>query len=156
MTRYRYLYIDYLHFKLIFTLPTFFMYSQGEQERNYHIFYQLCAGSDAALREWLHLATPNAFRYLARGCTQYLSSEQAASIAADRQSASQRKYGRLKDAMLDDVADFKRVDRGLASIGLDDEERFSVYTTIAAVLHLGNIEFQVPVPVLSFLYVLQT
>ena len=116
------------------------MYSQGEQERNYHIFYQLCAGSDAALRERLHLAAPDAFRYLARGCTQYFSSEQAASIAADRQSASQRKYGRLKDAMLDDVADFKRVDRGLASIGLDDEERFSVYTTIAAVLHLGNIE----------------
>jgi myosin heavy subunit len=45
--------------------------------------------------------------------------------------------------MLDDAADFGRVDRGLASIGLDQEERFSVYTTIAAVLHLGNIEFQV-------------
>jgi myosin-6 len=118
--------------------------SQGEQERNYHIFYQLCAGSDAGLRERLHLAAPDAFRYLARGCTQYFSSEQAAtSIGADRLSASQRKYGRLKDALLDDVADFKRVDRGLASIGLDEGDRFSVYNTIAAVLHLGNIEFQV-------------
>ena len=114
--------------------------SQGEQERNYHIFYQLCAGSDAALRARLHLAAPDAFRYLARGCTQYFGSEAA---GADRLSANQRKYGRLKDAMLDDAADFGRVDRGLASIGLDQEERFSVYTTIAAVLHLGNIEFQV-------------
>jgi hypothetical protein len=92
------------------------------------------------LRARLHLAAPDAFRYLARGCTQYFGSEAA---GADRLSANQRKYGRLKDAMLDDAADFGRVDRGLASIGLDQEERFSVYTTIAAVLHLGNIEFQV-------------
>merc|ERR1719341_2055637 len=44
--------------------------------------------------------------------------------------------------MLDDVNDFKGLDRDLANIGMSDSERMSVYTTIATVLHIGNISFE--------------
>ena len=44
--------------------------------------------------------------------------------------------------MLDDVTDFKTVDQDLANIGMSDNERLSVYTTIATVLHMGNITFE--------------
>lgn len=38
--------------------------TQNEGERNYHIFYQLLAGANSALRERLRLTSPEAFMYL--------------------------------------------------------------------------------------------
>lgn len=43
---------------------------------------------------------------------------------------------------MDDVEDFKNLDEALARIGLTDAERLEVYSTVAAVLHLGNVEFE--------------
>lgn len=43
--------------------------SQSSDERNYHIFYQLCAGAPDKLREQLQLAPPSAFHYLNRYLT---------------------------------------------------------------------------------------
>merc|ERR1719431_1608105 len=50
--------------------------------------------------------------------------------------------GALKDTRMDDYSDFQTVDRDLGNIGLSSEDRLSVHTTIAAVLHLGNITFE--------------
>ena len=38
--------------------------SQSPDERNYHIFYQLCAGADENLAKKLHLGPPDAFRWV--------------------------------------------------------------------------------------------
>ena len=48
---------------------------QGAEERNYHIFYQLCAGSSTDIQKQLRLLPPDQFRYLNRGCTQYFLSK---------------------------------------------------------------------------------
>ncbi len=32
--------------------------------------------------------------------------------------------------------------KDLKNLGMDDKERLAVYTTIAAVLHLGNVDFE--------------
>ena len=48
----------------------------------------------------------------------------------------------LKDAMLDDYKNFQSLDRDLGNIGMSSAERMSVYTTIAAILHIGNISFE--------------
>ena len=37
--------------------------SQSPDERNYHIFYQLCAGAPEDMAKKLHLAPPDTFRY---------------------------------------------------------------------------------------------
>lgn len=47
----------------------------------------------------------------------------------------------MKDPIIDDVEDFKHLDASLAEIGLDKNGRFYMYATVAAVLHIGNIEF---------------
>merc|ERR1712038_1651331 len=61
--------------------------SQSTDERNYHIFYQLCAGAPEELRKKLYLSNPEQYRYLSKGCTRYFSSSQAESkIPADRKS----------------------------------------------------------------------
>ena len=44
--------------------------------------------------------------------------------------------------MLDDCKNFQSLDRDLGNIGLSSAERNSVYTTIAAILHIGNIIFE--------------
>ena len=117
--------------------------SQSAAERNYHIFYQLIAGADPELAAALHLASPDQFRYLAHGCTQFFAQKGKENlIPAERISSSHKSSGALRDLKMDDYTDFQTVDRDLANIGLTDEDRLSVYTAIAAVLHLGNISFE--------------
>jgi myosin-6 len=117
--------------------------SQSPDERNYHIFYQLCAGASEELSKKLHLGPPDAFRYLQRGCTQYfVSKESEKKIPSSRKSQDQLKIGSLKDPMQDDYKNYQNIDRNLKNIGMSDPDRQAVYTTIASVLHLGNIEFE--------------
>ena len=118
--------------------------SQSEDERNYHIFYQLCAGAPEELRKKLFLTNPDQYRYLSGGCTRYFSnsSKSDSSISSDRKSTNMRQQGALRDPMLDDAQDFRTVDQDLKNLGMDDKERIYVYTTIASVLHLGNITFE--------------
>jgi len=115
--------------------------SQSKSERNYHIFYQLCAGADENLASKLHLGPPDKFRYLS-GCSRYFSSSETNKVPESRLSKDQKSAGSLKDGKLDDLKDFQSVDRDLAKLGLSQEDRLSVYTCIASVLHLGNITFQ--------------
>jgi len=117
--------------------------SQSSAERNYHIFYQLIAGADEALASKLHLSSPDKFRYLANGCTRFFVQKGNESLVTpDRIATDHKKAGALKDTRMDDYSDFQTVDRDLGNIGLSKEDRLSVYTTIAAVLHLGNISFE--------------
>lgn len=115
---------------------------QNNQERNYHIFYQLCAGATDEMRRQLRLGSPDNFRYLSE-CSQYFLSRQTESqVSSDRLSNQHKKKGALKDAMLDDYKNFQSLDRDLGNIGLSSGDRMSVYTTIAAILHIGNISFE--------------
>ncbi|OWK57707.1 Unconventional myosin-VI [Lonchura striata] len=93
---------------------------QGKEERNYHIFYRLCAGAPEDIREKLYLSSPDNFRVSSR----YL------------------KEGSLKDPLLDDHGDFNRMCTAMKKIGLDDEEKLDLFRVVAGVLHLGNIDFE--------------
>ena len=115
--------------------------SQSSEERNYHIFYQLCAGAPKDMFAKLHLDAPDKFRYISKGCTQYFGGGNS-KLSPDRQSATQQKKGFLKDPIIDDARDFQTLDMDLGKLGMTEEDRFSVYTTIATVLHLGNVEFE--------------
>ncbi len=63
-------------------------------------------------------------QYLKRGCTQYFA------------------QGGLVDPQLDDAKDFLECDRAMDHVGLTSEEKMNIYTVVAAVLHIGNIEFE--------------
>uniref|UniRef100_A0A8C7LZH9 Unconventional myosin-VI n=1 Tax=Oncorhynchus mykiss TaxID=8022 RepID=A0A8C7LZH9_ONCMY len=89
---------------------------QSQEERNYHIFYRLCAGASEDIRTKFHLESPDAFRHL--------------------------KSGPLKDPLLDDQGDFNRMCGAMKKIGLDDTEKLDLFRVVAGVLHLGNIDFE--------------
>ncbi|XP_060061398.1 unconventional myosin-VI isoform X5 [Erinaceus europaeus] len=116
---------------------------QGKEERNYHIFYRLCAGASEDIREKLHLSSPDNFRYLNRGCTRYFANKETdKQILQNRKSPEYVKSGSLKDPLLDDHGDFIRMCTAMKKIGLGDEEKLDLFRVVAGVLHLGNIDFE--------------
>ncbi|XP_019585151.1 unconventional myosin-VI isoform X7 [Rhinolophus sinicus] len=116
---------------------------QGKEERNYHIFYRLCAGASQDIQEKLHLSSPDNFRYLNRGCTRYFANKETdKQILQNRKSPEYLKAGSLKDPLLDDHGDFIRMCTAMKKIGLGDEEKLDLFRVVAGVLHLGNIDFE--------------
>ncbi|KAK9533740.1 hypothetical protein VZT92_008840 [Zoarces viviparus] len=116
---------------------------QSNDERNYHIFYRLCAGASEDIKKKLHLDSPDSFRYLNRGCTRYFASKDSdKQIMQNRKSPEHLKAGALKDPLLDDVGDFNRMCVAMKKIGLDDTEKLDLFRVVAGVLHLGNIDFE--------------
>uniref|UniRef100_A0A8C7ZG31 Unconventional myosin-VI n=1 Tax=Oryzias sinensis TaxID=183150 RepID=A0A8C7ZG31_9TELE len=116
---------------------------QSSDERNYHIFYRLCAGASEDLKKTLHLDSPDSFRYLNRGCTRYFASKDTdKQIMQSRKSPEHLKLGALKDPLVDDQGDFNRMCVAMKKIGLDDTEKLDLFRVVSGVLHLGNIDFE--------------
>lgn len=116
--------------------------TQAKEERNYHIFYRLCAGAPEDIRQKLKLAPPDQFLYLQRGNTQYFCGKKTQKNLSDaRKSQQYLKLGSLHDPVLDDVNDFAVCDAAMKHLGFGDQERLGIYGLVAAILHLGNIAF---------------
>lgn len=78
-----------------------------------------------------------------KGCTRYFTKPNTEKqLSPGQKSASHTKQGPLKDTLVDDVEDFKILDDALSRLGLGNKERFDIYSMVAAVLHLGNIQFE--------------
>ncbi|KAL0131777.1 hypothetical protein PUN28_002966 [Cardiocondyla obscurior] len=116
---------------------------QSPDERNYHVFYMMCAGAPADLRAKLGITRPDDFHYLRNGCTQYFCNARSEKRLNEAQkSRDQIQKGSLHDPILDDVEGFNAIDQAFTRLGLTDAERMEIYTMVAAVLHLGNITFE--------------
>ncbi|WFD29063.1 Myosin type-2 heavy chain 1 [Malassezia sp. CBS 17886] len=89
---------------------------QPEVERNYHVFYQLCAGAPAALRDALRLGAATQYHYLNQGGDAHVA------IAG-----------------VDDAADFAETERALRVVGVDTVAQAQIWRVLAALLHLGNV-----------------
>ncbi|KAI9221863.1 P-loop containing nucleoside triphosphate hydrolase protein [Blastocladiella britannica] len=91
---------------------------QPETERNYHIFYQLCAGAPAAERKELSLGPHSNFHYLNQG------------------------GGNGIVPGVDDAQEFDITQRALSTIGISVSVQWKVFRLLAAILHLGNVTVQ--------------
>eukprot|EP00904_Undaria_pinnatifida_P007215 jgi/Undpi1/3623/HiC_scaffold_16.g06993.m1 len=91
--------------------------SQGKGERNFHILYELAAGGAASgLSKQLKLGSAETYQILSQnGC-----------ITLDG---------------VDDVEQFKGVQRAFDTVGMDAQMQMQVWQTLAAVLHLSNLRF---------------
>lgn len=89
---------------------------QAEQERNFHIFYQLLAGADAQTREDLYLSAPEDYHYLSQsGCIQLNG--------------------------VDDAEEFGETLAAMEKLEFSESERRTLFRIVAAILHLGNLSF---------------
>ncbi|KII88793.1 hypothetical protein PLICRDRAFT_92489 [Plicaturopsis crispa FD-325 SS-3] len=91
---------------------------QPKTERNYHIFYQLCAGAPLKERKDLGLDTDiNKFFYLKQG------GPTSTPIAG-----------------VDDVEEFRATQQALSTVGISVEKQWAVFRLLSALLHLGNVK----------------
>ncbi|KAG8929390.1 Myosin type-2 heavy chain 1 [Tulasnella sp. 418] len=90
---------------------------QPEIERNYHIFYQLCAGAPMKERKDLGLdADITKFHYLKQGGP-----------------------GSTPIPGVDDADEFRQTQQALSTVGISVEKQWAVFKLLAALLHLGNV-----------------
>ncbi|TKV93221.1 hypothetical protein SEVIR_9G212100v4 [Setaria viridis] len=87
-------------------------------ERSYHIFYQLCAGAPASLREKLNLKKVDEYKYLKQSCCY--------SIAG-----------------VDDAQMFRTVTEAMNIVHISKEDQENVFAMVSAVLWLGDVSFTV-------------
>ncbi|RLN39590.1 myosin-1-like [Panicum miliaceum] len=87
-------------------------------ERSYHIFYQLCAGAPASLREKLNLKKVDEYKYLKQSCCY--------SIAG-----------------VDDAQMFRTVTEAMNIVHISKEDQENVFAMVSAVLWLGDVSFSV-------------
>ena len=95
--------------------------SQQEGERNFHIFYQFCCGADNATRTKYRLKSPGEFKYLNCGRT-------------------------LERAGVSDSEEWKETKIAMDAIGINPDDQESINVFLAAILHLGEIEFKTKGP----------
>jgi myosin-5 len=86
-------------------------------ERNFHIFYQLCAGCPAAEKVELGLSSYENFFYLNQGQDGVIPG-------------------------VDDAAEFQLTQHALSQIGISVSMQWKVFRICAALLHIGNIKIE--------------
>ena len=90
--------------------------TQGPEERNYHVFYEMLAGMPQEQKERYGLMSPEKYFYLNQG-------------------------GTLEVDGKNDSGDFESLDSSMQVLGFSGEERETIFKMLAAILHLGNVYF---------------
>ncbi|XP_007904330.1 unconventional myosin-Vc [Callorhinchus milii] len=90
---------------------------QAENERNYHIFYQLCASADQPKFKHLKLGPAEHFSYMRMG-------------------------GNTSIDGVDDRADMIETQKTFLLLGLNEDLQIDIFKVLAAILHFGNVEIR--------------
>ncbi|CAG0891258.1 unnamed protein product [Darwinula stevensoni] len=87
---------------------------QAANERNYHIFYQLCSARNLAEMKPMRLVHQDKFHYLNQGGNSYIDG-------------------------IDDSKQFLATQKALKTFGISCKMQFQLFRVLAAILHIGNI-----------------
>uniref|UniRef100_A0A670ZR92 Myosin VB n=1 Tax=Pseudonaja textilis TaxID=8673 RepID=A0A670ZR92_PSETE len=90
---------------------------QAADERNYHIFYQLCASASLPELKDLSLLDAKDFFYTSLGGDTSLEG-------------------------VDDAEDFEKTRQAFTLLGVKESYQMTIFKILAAVLHLGNVDFR--------------
>ncbi|KAL2100115.1 hypothetical protein ACEWY4_004509 [Coilia grayii] len=88
---------------------------QAEDERNYHIFYQLCASASRSEFKDLALTSAEDFIYTCMGENIFIEG-------------------------VNDAHDFEKTREAFTLLGFKDSYQTGIYKIMASILHLGNVE----------------
>ncbi|KAM7414757.1 hypothetical protein PAMA_019527 [Pampus argenteus] len=90
---------------------------QADNERNYHIFYQMCSCAQLPEFKDLRLLSADEFQYTCMG-------------------------GEITIEGVDDKKDMEETRRTFSLLGLKEDFQSDVFKVLAAILHLGNVEIK--------------
>ncbi|XP_065176766.1 myosin-IIIa-like isoform X2 [Sycon ciliatum] len=95
--------------------------TQNEGERNFHIFYLMFAGLTSEEKEKYELHEASDYKYL-------FNANSGNSKIANRELAQMKVF-------------FKEVTDAMKVVGFDDEDYTNIFNLLAAILHLGQLNF---------------
>ncbi|KAH1211028.1 Myosin-12 [Glycine max] len=87
----------------------------SDPERNYHCFYMLCAAPPEDVKKY-KLGDPRQFHYLNQSNCYQVSN-------------------------VDDAKEYLEIKNAMDIVGISQEEQDAIFRVVAAILHLGNIDF---------------
>eukprot|EP00197_Chlamydomonas_leiostraca_P009765 CAMPEP_0202867474 /NCGR_PEP_ID=MMETSP1391-20130828/9454_1 /ASSEMBLY_ACC=CAM_ASM_000867 /TAXON_ID=1034604 /ORGANISM="Chlamydomonas leiostraca, Strain SAG 11-49" /LENGTH=1634 /DNA_ID=CAMNT_0049547521 /DNA_START=190 /DNA_END=5094 /DNA_ORIENTATION=- len=90
--------------------------SVNNPERNYHIFYQLCDGASAEERAALKLTQAADYHYLNQSTCYDLPG-------------------------VNNAEEYKRTVLAMTRVGIPPADQLAIFRTVAAILHMGNVNF---------------
>ncbi|XP_045889563.1 unconventional myosin-Va isoform X2 [Micropterus dolomieu] len=90
---------------------------QADEERNYHIFYQLCASSHLPEFKTLKLSSANDFLYTRQGRSPVIEG-------------------------VDDTKELCNTRDAFTLLGINESYQMGLFQVLAAILHLGNVEIK--------------
>ncbi|XP_024911235.1 unconventional myosin-Va isoform X5 [Cynoglossus semilaevis] len=90
---------------------------QADEERNYHIFYQLCASSHLPEFKILKLSSANDFLYTRQGRSPVIEG-------------------------VDDTKELSTTRNAFTLLGINESYQMGLFQVLAAILHLGNVEIK--------------
>ncbi|XP_061670518.1 unconventional myosin-Va isoform X7 [Syngnathoides biaculeatus] len=90
---------------------------QADEERNYHIFYQLCASSHLPEFKNLKLSKANDFLYTRQGRSPIIDG-------------------------VDDTKELCTTRNAFSLLGINESYQMGLFQVLAAILHLGNVEIR--------------
>ncbi|RQM15236.1 hypothetical protein DD237_005464 [Peronospora effusa] len=112
--------------------------SQSKGERNYHIFYEMAIGADAAARKrWFldpskgYSMPPGDYGEVTDATRQFLHYRYL-----NQSECYQRRDG-VKDSDM-----FQRVNDAMDIVGFTPAERTGIFDILAALMHIGNLSFE--------------
>ncbi|KAL0601111.1 Unconventional myosin-Va [Plecturocebus cupreus] len=89
---------------------------QAEEERNYHIFYQLCASAKLPEFKMLRLGNANDFNYTNQGGSPVIEG-------------------------VDDAKEMAHTRQACTLLGISESYQMGIFRILAGILHLGNVGF---------------
>ncbi|XP_040269881.1 unconventional myosin-Va isoform X4 [Bufo bufo] len=90
---------------------------QADDERNYHIFYQLCASASLPEFSVLKLGNANSFHYTNQGRSPVIDA-------------------------VDDAKELRNTRQACALLGIGEQHQKGIFRILAAILHLGNVDIK--------------
>ncbi|XP_034536062.1 unconventional myosin-Va isoform X2 [Notolabrus celidotus] len=90
---------------------------QADEERNYHVFYQLCASSHLPEFKTLRLSSANDFVYTRQGRSPVIEG-------------------------VDDTKELSNTRHAFTMLGINETYQMGLFQVLAAILHLGNVEIK--------------
>ncbi|CAB1428521.1 unnamed protein product [Pleuronectes platessa] len=90
---------------------------QADEERNYHVFYQLCASSHLPEFKILRLSSANDFLYTRQGRSPVIDG-------------------------VDDTKELCTTRNAFTLLGINESYQMGLFQVLAAILHLGNVEIK--------------
>ncbi|CAL1542577.1 unnamed protein product [Lymnaea stagnalis] len=90
---------------------------QASEERNYHIFYQLCASEDLPEFKDFHLSSPDDFFYTSQGAAPQIRG-------------------------VDDAEELVKTRKAFSTLGFPEKDQMMIFRILSAVLHFGNVNIK--------------